>query len=234
MLRPSRPTVLLFDIDGTLLLSGGAGRRAIDRAFAQAHQRPDATSHFHFGGMTDPAIIREGLRTIGVEATPSAIDEVLGLYLEYLADELPRSTQYQVMPGVERLLDQLRALPGLAVGLGTGNLKKGAFLKLARGKLDHHFNFGGFACDAEDRAVLVEAGAQRGRAQLGLAPTEGRVVVIGDTPKDVAAAQAIGALCVGVGTGGHSPEALRRCGAPFVFEDLSQEGVLEILLRGEV
>lgn len=232
MRRPTRPTVLLFDIDGTLLLSGGAGRRAIDRAFETAHGRPDATAHFHFGGMTDPAIIREGLRTIGVTPTPQHIDQLLELYLTYLADELPRSTEYQVMPGVEGLLEQLRGLPDLAIGLGTGNLKRGALLKLARGGLEHHFGFGGFACDAEAREVLVEAGAQRGAAQLKLERHQCRVVVIGDTPRDVEAAHAIQARCVGVATGGFSTAQLQARGAHHVFEDLSQAGVLDALLDG--
>lgn len=226
----ARPTILLFDIDGTLLLSGGAGRRALERAFDRYCGQRDAVSNIKFGGMTDPAIAREGLIQAGVAPTAEAIQAILDLYVLFLADELPTSSGYHLMPGVHAVLDQVKNIPDVAVGLGTGNLRRGAMLKLSHGQLDHHFDFGGFACDSEDRGELIRVGAERGAQKLGRALSDCRVVIIGDTPKDVAAAQAIGAVCVGVGTGGFTPEELLAVGADFAFEDLTHVSLIEALL----
>ncbi|HSO32352.1 MAG TPA: HAD hydrolase-like protein, partial [Labilithrix sp.] len=120
-------------------------------------------------------------------------------------------------------------LPKIALGLGTGNVKRGAYAKLARGALDAPFAFGGFGCDAEDRTELLRVGAGRGAAALGVPLADCRVVVIGDTPKDVAAARGIGAECIGVGTGGFAPAALRDLGAQNAFATLEEDGVREAL-----
>ncbi|AKU98210.1 Hydrolase, haloacid dehalogenase-like family [Labilithrix luteola] len=229
------PTVLLFDIDGTLILTGGAGRRAMTAAFADVHRNGEACSHFSFAGMTDRAIVREGLRVIhaangGGTPDEAGIDAVLEAYLKRLADEVARAGSYRVLPGVEVLLQSLRGEPGLAIGLGTGNVRRGAMTKLARGSLDVHFAFGGFGCDAEDRAELLRAGAHRGAAALGVRIEECRVVIIGDTPKDVAAALAIDAVCIGVGTGGFAPEELVKLGAKTAFATLAENGAREALL----
>lgn len=230
------PTVLLFDIDGTLILTGGAGRRAMTAAFDDVHRNGEACAHFSFAGMTDRAIVREGLRVVRAAnggGTPGEadIDAVLEAYLQRLADEVARTENYRVLPGVESLLESLRGEPGLAIGLGTGNVRRGAMTKLARGSLDVHFAFGGFGCDAEDRAELLRAGAVRGAAALGVSLHECRVVIIGDTPKDVAAALAIEAVCIGVGTGGFAPEELVELGAKSAFATLAETGVREALLE---
>lgn len=232
----TRPTVFLFDIDGTLILTGGAGRRAMAAAFTDT-QSPGAGAvlDFSFAGMTDRAIVRAGLRTLSGE-TPSdaAIDGVLARYLEHLEDHVLRSAEYQIMPGVTAVLEWLAGKENIAIGLGTGNVKKGALAKLARGSLDAHFGFGGFGCDAEDRAELLRIGAQRGADALGVPLSECRVVVIGDTPKDVAAAIAIGAECIGVGTGGFEPRALLELGAVSAFATLEEDGVRHALLEAHL
>lgn len=237
-------TVLLFDIDGTLVSTGGAGRRAMAGAFARLHGKEDVFDGFSFAGMTDRAIARQGLHVVAnaiastrpdtVEAPgPSAraalegeIDRVLETYLMLLERELATAAEYRVLPGVVALLEALRGRPNVAVGLGTGNVKRGAFAKLARGAIDGAFAFGGFGCDAEDRVELLRAGARRGAEMLGSSMENCRVVVIGDTPKDVAAAKGIGARSVGVGTGGYSTTDLLACGAHHVFETLADDGVL--------
>lgn len=232
-----RPTVLLFDIDGTLLETGGAGRRAMTWAFQETHGRPDAVAGFSFGGMTDMAILRRGLMAIGLEVTRAAMDALLTSYLRRLDHELAgvsradgEGATYRVMPGVREVVAWARGLERVAVGLGTGNVREGAFAKLRPGGLDAHFGFGGFGCDAEDRTELIRAGARRGAESLG-APLEAcRVVVIGDTTKDVDAAVGIGASCVGVGTGGVAPDALRRHGARWAFDTLADDGVCEALV----
>jgi phosphoglycolate phosphatase-like HAD superfamily hydrolase len=226
-----RPTVLLFDIDGTLLDTGGAGRRAIERAFARCHGKRDACSSFSFGGMTDRAICRAGLAAIGADATAAAIDALLEAYLEALADELAQSTRAKVHEGIEAALAaSVRA--GCAVGLGTGNIHPGAKLKLARVGLADRFAFGGFGSDHEIRSELLRIGAERGAAHLGMGVAECRVVVIGDTPKDIAAAQAIGAECVAVATGPFELQRLVEHRPTWAFASLAAEGALSAVLEG--
>ena len=191
-----RRTVFLFDIDGTLISTGGAGRRSMDGGVRQSSTARAASrrSTFSFAGMTDRAIVRNGLRALEgpdarARASDDAIDRVLDAYLARLADEVARtrgrtaSSRGQVGPG---LAAGARGGVPSAIGLGTGNVRRGAYAKLARGALDDAFAFGGFGCDAEDRTELLRVGAQRGAAALGAPLEDCRVVVIGDTPKDVA------------------------------------------------
>jgi phosphoglycolate phosphatase-like HAD superfamily hydrolase len=229
-----RPTVLLFDIDGTLITTGGVGRFALERTFAEVYGREGACSHFRFDGMTDRAIVRGGLRALGVEETPEIIDQVLSKYVAILEDEVHRipEDRYFLHRGMARALDAASARSGFAVGLGTGNIREGARVKLSRVGVHERFGFGGFGCDSEDRAELIRIGAWRGAERLGVHVDRCRVVIIGDTPKDVAAALAMGGECVGVGTGSFSPAELRACGAKYAFDTLDQAGALEALLDG--
>jgi phosphoglycolate phosphatase-like HAD superfamily hydrolase len=224
-------TVLLFDIDGTLVATGGAGRRAMVGAFTQVHARSDVFDGLSFAGLTDRAIVRHGLCALGSEAAPAEIDGVLDVYLALLDDELQRAETYRVLPGVVGLLESVSGDPDVAVGLGTGNVRRGAFAKLARGSLDGAFAFGGFGCDAENRTELLRAGAGRGAARLGASIDECRIVIIGDTPKDIAAALGLGAVCVAVGTGGFAAESLVACGAHRAFDTLAAEGVRAALFE---
>jgi phosphoglycolate phosphatase len=226
----ARPAVFLFDIDGTLLLTGGAGRRAFEGAFVRVCERDDACSHFSFAGMTDRAIARAGLVAIGREPEPAVMDRLIDAYLEGLATEVAASDGYTIMPGVRETVRTLRERTSFAVGLGTGNVRRGAMIKLARGDLQQAFDFGGFGCDAENRAALLLLGARRGAERLGRDVEECRVVVVGDTPRDVAAALAIGAECVGVGTGGIHPAELLRLGATAAFANLAEAGAVDALL----
>jgi phosphoglycolate phosphatase-like HAD superfamily hydrolase len=223
------PTVLLFDIDGTLLHAGGAGRRAVVRVFGERFTRHEVFDDVRFHGMTDRAIVRGGLVRAGLDADEAAIDAICAAYLAALADEVPRSADFRVMPGVAALLDALAGRSGLAVGLGTGNLRDGARIKLEHARLYHHFPFGGFGCDAEDRSALLGIGAERGARHLGRAPGDCRIIVIGDTPKDVAAAQAIGAESLAVETSGFRGADLLAAGATWAFPDLAADGVLAAL-----
>lgn len=225
-----RPTVLLFDIDGTLVDTGGAGRRSMVGAFLEVTGREDACANIEFAGMTDRAIGREGLCAAGLDPTGALIDAVLEAYLTRLAREVAASERYRLMPGVVDTLARVAGRARVAVGLGTGNVRRGAYTKLARGSIDQAFSFGGFGCDAEDRAELLAAGARRGATSLGVALESCRVVVIGDTPKDVAAALRIGAECVGVGTGSYAAAELARAGAHHAFDTLEDGRVLEALL----
>jgi phosphoglycolate phosphatase-like HAD superfamily hydrolase len=227
-----RPVVLLFDVDGTLVTTGGAGRRAIERAFEAAHGRRDAVDHFRMDGMTDRAIVRQGLKAIGAEATERAIDHVLSLYIAELEDEVRRTdpARYRLHAGMREALDLALQRPDVALGLGTGNIREGARVKLERVAVYEAFSFGGFGCDHEHRPTLIRIGAERGAQHLGLTLEACRVVVIGDTPKDVEAAQSFGAESLGVGTGSFTPEQLKAAGATYAFADLSAPGALDALL----
>lgn len=226
-----RPTVLLFDIDGTLITTGGIGRRAIERAFRECHPGSQACTDFRFDGMTDRQIARLALTNLGLPVTEAAIDTVLGVYLRLLHEEVAGAdaSEYRLHPGVNEALRAARAR-GAGIGLGTGNLLEGARIKLSRVGVFEEFAFGGFGSDAEDRVELIRHGAERGAAHLGVPLAACRVVVIGDTPKDVAAARGIGAECVGVGTGRYSPQELRSSGATHAFTSLSEAGALAALL----
>lgn len=227
----TKATVLLWDIDGTLVTTSGVGRRAVERAFERQHGRGDACALIRFDGMTDRGITRLGLEAIGLEPTEAAIDAVLAVYVQELQQQLVFSTpdSYRVHAGVETALAAARER-GMAQGLGTGNIAEGARLKLEHVGLYHHFDFGGFGSDHELRVELIRLAAERGAQQLGRTRDACRIVVIGDTPKDVDAARGIGAESLGVGTGSFSAEQLRQHGATYAFADLSEAGALSALL----
>jgi phosphoglycolate phosphatase-like HAD superfamily hydrolase len=229
-----RPTVLLFDIDGTLVTTGGAGRRAMELAFEQLHGRRDACDSFSMSGMTDRAIVRKGLGIIGARDSEETIDAVIAAYVSHLAREVRQvdDQRYRVFPGMREAVREARSRSGFAVGLGTGNVREGARLKLERVSIYDQFDFGGFGCDHEDRVELIRSGARAGAARLGVPMEECRVVIIGDTPKDVHAARGIGAECIGVGTGSYTPEALLEAGATVAFPDFTHRDALAVLLGG--
>lgn len=222
-MNDSRRDVVLFDIDGTLLRADGAGSRAFARAYEARHGRPDACAHLSFAGMTDRAIAREGLRTIGAPDDEREIGALIESYLSFLDEELRQTERFTVLDSARRLAEALSGRARTAVGLGTGNVERGARLKLSRGGMDALFPFGGFGCDAEGRADLLRCGAERGAHRLGVHVSEVRVTVVWDTPKDVDAARAIGARCIAVATGGFDRAALRATGADLVVADLSDE-----------
>ena len=221
-------TVLLFDVDGTLITCGGAGRRAMEGAFEEVTGRADVCA-FSFGGNTDRAIARQGLRNAGREPSDADIDAFLERYLARLPSEIARGDGYRVLPGVVEVLDALIDREGIAVGLGTGNVERGAREKLRPGGIEGRFAFGGFGCDHEDRGRLLEAGAARGSARLGAARDGCRVVVIGDTPRDVEAARAIGAETLIVRTGWSTLEDLRAAGPDRLVDDLLDPSALAFL-----
>ncbi len=224
-----RPTVLLFDIDGTLVSTGGCGRRAIERAFEQAFGVAGAFG-FPFDGMTDRAIVRQALLGSGLTCDEAAIDAFLPTYVRVLEEEVRAAPYYRVHRGMREAVQESLGREGFAVGLGTGNVREGARVKLERVGLFDCFSFGGFGCDHEDRPALIRRGAERGAERLGAPLDECRVVVIGDTPKDVAAAQAMGAESIGVGTGSFGPAQLLACGATAAFRDFGEDGAMDALL----
>jgi phosphoglycolate phosphatase len=229
-----RPTILLFDIDGTLLTTPGCGRRALERAFATRYGRSGVLRDVRFDGMTDRAICRGGLAALGEPATgPAAeaeVDALLAAYVPYLEDEIARTPGLSLHRGARELLDRVAERPGVGVGLGTGNVRPGARAKLTPLGVYDRFGFGGFGCDHEDRAEILRIGIARGAELLGVPPAVCRVVVIGDTPRDVAAAHAVGAEAVGVGSASYDRDSLAASGATYAFESLADDGVWEAVL----
>jgi len=230
------PTILLFDVDGTLVTSGGVGRRAIEKAFAQRHGRSDVVS-FSFAGMTDKAIVRDGLlaldKAFASEAALQAeIDETIACYLRVLEEEATLTRSIRVHDGILRALDLAEARPGVALGLGTGNMREGARIKLSHAGIYHRFSFGGFGDDSIDRPEIVAAGARRGAAELSVPLEACRVVVVGDTPKDIAAARAIGAACVAVATGMHSVAELEAHAPTIACQTLNDQRADAVLFGG--
>ena len=234
-IRSMEPTIALFDIDGTLLRAGGAGRRAVELALCEVLEDDNGSvslESVEFAGRTDPWIVRTALMQYGVTANDALINEVLQRYVAHLPRELELASAFEVLPGVLSLLAELTARDDVVVGLGTGNTQPAAYAKLARGGLDSFFSFGGFGSDHTDRAELLRTGLSRGLERAGARPGGARVVVIGDTPHDVAAAQAIGAHCVAVSTGGYDGSALEAAGATVVVPDLTSAVVRLAFKRG--
>ena len=227
-----RPTILLFDIDGTLITTGGAGRRALEGALA-AHGAA-GTASFPFAGMTDPAIVRRSLSAAGRPANDRSIAAVLAAYAELLDDEVARANDdaYRLCDGILPALDAAARRPDCAVGLGTGNIRRGAEIKLRRVGIAERFAFGGFGSDAEDRAELLRIGARRGAAELGCALGDCRVVVIGDTPRDIEAARAAGADSIAVATGPVPLGELAAHAPSWLGQSLLAPGALDALLEG--
>ena len=228
-------TIVLFDVDGTLLAADGAGRAAMECAMRRVTGVADTLRTLAFAGLTDRLIVRTGLRAAGHRDDDATIDIVLEHYLDLLQVELDRAPGFRVLGGVRVLVESLLERPDVAVGLGTGNVEAGARLKLRRAGLDHLFAFGGFGCDHEERSQLLLAGALRGRAVIGsrVSPEDAaqpRVVVVGDTPLDVRAAHAIGARAVAVTTGPHTAEELAAAGADVVLRDLGDGAAEEQIL----
>jgi phosphoglycolate phosphatase-like HAD superfamily hydrolase len=171
-------------------------------------------------GKTDPLIVEEIFLTF-LGRPPSAAEQeaVIEKYLAYLQDEVARTDRYRIMPGVMEALAVLEAR-GATVGLATGNVERGARIKLERGDLWRRFPFGGYGSDAAERHRVVAHAVERGCAHAGRRFAAEEIWVIGDTPRDVAAAHECGARAIGVATGPHPPAALAACGADLVWETL--------------
>ena len=228
--------LVLFDIDGTILLTAGAGRRAIIAALAEDVPYTDAFERVRFDGKTDPQIVIELLEAAGHPdpRNPERVASVCRRYVDHLARELKRpTTRTTVMPGVTALLDRLEGQPGTVLGLLTGNVAAGAALKLRSGRIDpQRFRVGAYGSDAAHRPDLPAIAAARAEPFFGRVPEGHEVVIIGDTPADIHCGQAIAARAIGVATGGYSRDALASCGPHSVFEDLADtDAVVEAILR---
>ena len=216
--------LVLFDIDGTILLTGGAGKRAMDRALVEVFGSSGPNDH-PFGGKTDPQIVRELMRIDGHEDLhiDDRMTELLDRYVAYLDQEIGAdASKVETMPGIHELLAALEAREDVIVGLLTGNLVAGAKTKLrAVGIEFSRFKVGAFGSDHEARGELPAVAQRRAREELGADIPGHDVIVIGDTPADIQCGRSIGARAIAVATGHFTIEQLQAHNPAVVFEDLS-------------
>lgn len=228
-------TLVLFDIDGTLLLSAGAGRRALTTAMLDEVPSIADFDRVRFDGKTDPQIVRELLEVANHPRAEDRgfIDGICHRYVSFLEAELqhPR-TVMTVMPGIHELLDGLESHGGVVIGLLTGNVAPGAALKLAAAGIEpSRFPVGAYGSDSAHRPDLPAIAAHRSQSHFGRIPRGREVVIIGDTPADVTCGLGISARAIGVATGAYSVDALVDAGAHATFADLSDTPrVLEAIL----
>lgn len=230
--------LVLFDIDGTLLLSGGAGRRAILTALAELEGvTMDRVEHIRFDGKTDPQIVGE-LFAAGGHAPPYDAARVLRLLDRYLthleADLAVNAARAEVMPGVRPLLETLGRDERVVLGLLTGNVVRGAGIKLRAVDLaPEQFRLGAYGSDHAERAALPAIALERAEPFFGRRPLGSEVVIIGDTPADVTCGQGVGARSVAVATGGFAVPELAAAGAHAVFEDLTDTARVHAAIVGD-
>jgi phosphoglycolate phosphatase len=214
--------VVFFDIDGTLVLTGGAGSRAMGLAFDDLFSIGDAFTGLAMAGRTDRFLLAAAAERAGVSADDPRLLQFRERYLRYLAEELNRPIGVaRVLPGVRELLENLSTRRDVLVGLLTGNYAEAARLKLMHFDLWRYFACGAYGDDAVDRNHLVPVALDRAR-EHGVSRLEARhVFVVGDTPHDVACAAAAGARSIAVATGFSDRDSLTSSGADLVLDDLS-------------
>lgn len=230
--------LILFDIDGTLLATDGAGRRAFQRCLRALFGRTGPIETYDFHGKTDPRIVYDLLAHEGVPARE--VDAVLpafwAAYDAALDEELEvsrRSGGVRLLPGVKALLDELRGRNGIVLALLTGNVESGARLKLNAVGLDGFFPFGAYGSDSAVRTELPAIAFRRAHAHTGATFSGRDTVIVGDTPDDVACAHVSGSFGVAVATGRHGVEALGAAGADAVLESfLDLERAVRLLCEG--
>jgi phosphoglycolate phosphatase-like HAD superfamily hydrolase len=226
-------TLVLWDIDNTLLYTGGAGSAGMTRAFHDLYGIDDAFARVEFSGRTDTAIFRDCARIHGVPA--ERLDAEQARFLEAYIPHLERAlgeTSGRLMPGIAELLDALHSREDVVQALGTGNFRRGGELKLRHYGIDRYFPGlpGGFGDDSEHRDEVIRLGIER---CLDGASPDARIVIIGDTPHDVTAALANGAFALAVATGRNSAQELLSAGAHVAFEDLSDTAHLLAFISGQ-
>jgi phosphoglycolate phosphatase len=217
------PRILLFDIDGTLVSTGGAGAVAWKQAFDELYGIPADIGEFTDAGMTDPDV---GARTFEAvlhrKPSPHELTQLIQRRLEHLPEAVAASAGYEVLPGVPERLRQL-SREGHLLGIITGNGDGAAHIKLARGDLNRWFTFGAYAAAGAERADIVREAVARGEAMFAEDVPNSEIFVIGDTPRDIDAAHAAGCTAIAIATGHYDAAALREAGADHVLETLEQE-----------
>jgi phosphoglycolate phosphatase-like HAD superfamily hydrolase len=216
-------SAVLFDIDGTLLVTGGAGGAAWQRAFQELHGVEANVAEHTDAGMTDPEIATIIFReVIGREGSQEERSRAIAAYLRHLPETVAGSPGYTVMPGIEELLDRLID-GGALLGLVTGNIEAAAHIKLARAGLNRFFSFGGYGSDSPDRVEVTRQALRRGELVSGGSLAGDASIAVGDTPRDVTAGHGAGLKVVGVATGRYKVEQLREAGADWALPTVEQD-----------
>ena len=222
--------VCFFDIDGTLLNTGGAGQAAMESALAAEFQAGGPVRGISFAGRTDRAIVADFFRYFGVEPGEKEWQRFLRAYLEHLPIHLNRR-EGVVLPGISRLLEELSRRDNVSLGLLTGNFREGARLKLQHYQLDDYFAYGGFGDEHHHRDEVAREALAAAERHHGTALAAERVFVIGDTPADVQCARAIGARSIAVATGIYPADELAPAAPDHLFPDFSDaDAVLDLLV----
>jgi phosphoglycolate phosphatase len=223
MTADTTPRILLFDIDGTLVSTGGAGAVAWKQAFQELHGIPADIGKFTDAGMTDPDVGAKTFEAVlNRKPTARELAQLVQRRLEHLPEAVAQSEGYRVLPGVPERLKQL-SHDGHLLGIITGNGDGAAAIKLARGDLNRWFTFGAYASAGVDRPGIVRRAVERGEAMLGCDVPNSDIYVIGDTPLDIEAAHAVGCTAVAVATGKYDREGLREAGADHVLDTLEEQ-----------
>jgi phosphoglycolate phosphatase len=217
--------LVLFDIDGTLISTRGAGMRAFYRALDRLFHVQVSDGMIHPDGKTDPLILKELLSYSGLSDhwCTQTRQDLFSLYLEYLEEEMSRARtdgMIRILPGVKELLDKLVDEPDFCTGLVTGNLERGASIKLKHAGLQEYFKFGGYGSDSEDRTEVTRTGIQRGIQYIAPHPMEG-AFVIGDTPLDIHHGKRAGAGTIAVASAKYSLQELASNNPGLLVADLT-------------
>jgi phosphoglycolate phosphatase len=211
---------ILFDIDGTLIDSGGAGTRALDLAFEEMFAVREAFRSISLAGKTDMQILKEGLKLNRIDGPNGVVPAFFKAYIRHLRKNID-SGRGHVKPGIMNALRLLSSNSGCRLGLLTGNIEEGAMVKLKAFGLDTFFETGAYGDDSEDRNKLLPMAVDKLYERTSLKVAFKDCVVIGDTPRDIECSKPYGALAVAVATGPYALGVLRDAGADLVFEDLS-------------
>jgi phosphoglycolate phosphatase-like HAD superfamily hydrolase len=228
------PRLVLFDIDGTLMGAASAGRWALKEALEAVYGELPHLDGWAFGGKTDPQIIHELLSHAGEppEAIAERLPSLLEAYLDRLTPHMDATPGAHLKPGIPALLDALAEREGVVLGLLTGNLERGARVKLDRFGLAERFVIGAYGSDHADRKALPAVAVSRAERATGRVFTGKEIVIIGDTQHDIECGQSLGVRAIGVATGQYSLDELAPYGADALFEDLADtERVLDAILR---
>ena len=218
----SQAKLILFDIDGTLIDTAGAGARSWAWAFERLFETKIDIAEHSTAGMTDPAIGRATFKDVMErEPTNDELTRLMASYQAVLPDFVASSEDYRVLDGVQSLLEELTDAD-IALGLTTGGLEAAAHAKLGRGQLNHFFLVGGYGSDSEDRVALTRTAVERGEQLLGRALDLSQVFVVGDTPLDIAAAKGVGAVSVGVASGRYDVTELEAAGPDHLLVSLAE------------
>jgi len=214
---------VLFDVDGTLISSGGAGAASWRMAFDDLYGIQADIGRYTDAGMTEPEVARLTFKNvIGHEPSRREFARVMSRRLHYLPRAVAESKDFRVLPGVVQTLDRLGA-DGYLLGITTGGMEAAAHIKLARANLNHYFCFGGYGSDSTDRTELTRIALERAGMLLGESVDPQEALVVGDTPHDIDAARNAGAFAVGVATGHFTKDELRDAGADYVLGSLEEE-----------